>query len=74
MHFDWTALGTWATFFATIAVGAFVYGRLTEKVNVHDRRFMEVGGRLDGHSRTIQKHGEDIAGIKAHLNLDRDAR
>lgn len=70
MHFDWTALGTWATFFATIAVGAFVYGKLTEKVATHDAKFIELSLRLNSHASDLKRDRDDIVRIKTHLNLD----
>ena len=71
MHFDWTALGTWATFFATCAIGAFVYGRLTEKVAGHEARIVKLEAGHENHAFDLRRHGEDIASIKAHLQLEK---
>ena len=63
MHIDWGAVGSWASFAATLAIGAFVYGRLTERVANHDDRIVKLQGASLSHDR-------DIVRIKDHLNLD----
>ena len=35
MHIDWAATGSWASFCASIIVGAFIYGRLTQQVKTN---------------------------------------
>jgi hypothetical protein len=62
MHIDWGAVGSWASFAATLAIGAFVYGRLTERVANHDNRILKLEGDVAGHDR-------DIVRIKEHLKL-----
>ena len=62
MHIDWGAVGSWASFAATLAIGAFVYGRLTERVANHDGRIL----KLEGDS---ERHDRDIVRIKEHLKL-----
>lgn len=63
MHIDWSAIGSWASFFASIVVGAFVYGRLTEKVAGHDNRILKL-------ETDSQQHDREIVKIKAHVGLD----
>ncbi len=70
MQFDWTAIGAWASFLATVIVGAFVYGRTTEKVETHSNKFLEVDTRLNSHSADLRRHDNDLTRIKTHLNLD----
>jgi len=55
-------VGSWASFAATLAIGAFVYGRLTERVANHDTRILKIEGDVAGHDR-------DIVRIKEHLRL-----
>ena len=63
MHIDWAALGSWASFAATLAIGAFVYGRLTERVANHDTRIL----KLEDDST---RHDRDIVRIKEHLGIE----
>jgi hypothetical protein len=62
MHIDWGAVGSWASFAATLIIGAFVYGRLTERVANHDTRIFKL-------ESTSEDHDRDIVRIKEHLKL-----
>ncbi len=62
MHIDWGAVGSWASFAATLVIGAFVYGRLTERVANHDNRILKLESSSEDHDR-------DIVRIKEHLKL-----
>lgn len=42
MHIDWAATGAWASFFATVLMGAFIYGRLTQQVKNNSEAIAEV--------------------------------
>lgn len=42
MHIDWAARGSWASFCASIIVGAFIYGRLTQQVKNNSEAIAEV--------------------------------
>jgi hypothetical protein len=52
---DWSAIGSWLSFGATLFVGAFVYGRLTEKVSGHEHRIEKLEDAKDDHSQRIAK-------------------
>ncbi len=54
-HLDWSAIGSWLSFGASIFVGAFVYGRLTEKVSGHDRRIAKLEDAKEDHAERIAK-------------------
>lgn len=74
MHIDWVAvaaLGSLASFAATLLIGAFVHGRLTERVAGHDTRILKLETRADASDSLHTKHATDIAQIKAHLRLDK---
>lgn len=59
MHIDWTAiLVCVATIVVQLLVGAYVYGRLTEKVVGHEKRI----GKLEDRA---EDHGERIARLEA---------
>lgn len=77
MNFEgWISLGG---LLLQLVVAAFVYGKLTGKVNEHDRRhdshdtrFEELGKEEDRQWDMIGKHGEHISAHEARLNsLDR---
>lgn len=55
MHIDWSAIGSWASFAATLIVGAFVYGRLTEKVSGHTNRIEKLEDKVDSHGTRIAR-------------------
>jgi archaellum component FlaG (FlaF/FlaG flagellin family) len=65
-HADWSAIGSWASFAATILIGAFVYGRLTEKVAnvVNDVRDLKAESA---------DHSKRITRIEAHLGIDKQS-
>lgn len=50
---DWSALGSWLSLASTLIVGVFVYGRLTEKVNGHDKRIEKLEDKVDAHGSRI---------------------
>jgi len=70
MHFDWTALGTWATFFSTILIGVFVYGRLTERVSNLVEEVRDIKRDLRDVQATAESQGHDLTRIKTFLKLD----
>lgn len=71
MHIDWAATGAWASFFATVLMGAFIYGRLTQQVKTNSEDIRELKGDFRAIGKTVNDHTADIAGIKAHLGLEK---
>lgn len=47
-----------------LGIGAYVYGKLTQRVSGHDERLDRVDERLDNHGERLLRHGERIAALE----------
>lgn len=71
MHVDWTAIGAWTSVLVSLLVGAFVYGKLTQRVADLSEDMREVKTDVRDLKGTVQDQGNAITRILTHLKLDR---
>lgn len=62
---DQQTIQTWAPVVFNLIVAAFIYGGLTQRVKNSERNIDDIKSEQDQQWAKIQKHGEEIAGLKA---------
>lgn len=64
-------IGTGIVVLVQLLTAAFIYGRFTQKVADHDKRFEEVGARFRQDEQTLEKHHSEIGVVYGRMGLRR---
>lgn len=65
----WAAIGSWGAIATSLFIGAFVYGKLTQKVSDVVEDVRDAKSDIRDLKITREEHGRDLVRIKTHLKL-----